>query len=172
MRRIITTVVTVLLVTSCNPTSKQAPEDGSARRDAGQTIGMQSLDSSLQNYYRQNSGLEEPARVVVRDAQTWSALWTRIVANSGPKPPVPSIDFSREMLIVAAMGTRGSGGYSIRVGGVSSSSTELVATVIATSPGRSCPTTQAITSPVDIVRVPSSKLLVRFVEQQVVNECG
>jgi len=109
---------------------------------------------------------------VVRDSQAWSALWAQIVANHSPTPPVPSIDFSREMLIVAAMGTRNTGGYSIKVESVSGSSTELVATVTATSPGRSCMTTQALTAPVDIVRVPRSELPVRFVEQRSVNECG
>lgn len=172
MRRTITAVVTVLLVTSCNPTSKQAPDDGSPRRDAEQTGGMQPLDSSVHSYYRHSSGLEDSARTVVRDAQAWSALWAQIVANHSPTPPVPSIDFSREMLIVAAMGTRNTGGYSIKVESVSGSSTELVATVTATSPGRSCMTTQAFTAPVDIMRVPRSELPVRFVEQRSVNECG
>src|SRR6185295_10877430 len=49
-----------------------------------------------------SSGLREQMRLVVRDRENWSRLWTQLTSNCGPNPaPLPEIDFSREMLIVA-----------------------------------------------------------------------
>lgn len=163
----------VLLATSCSPTPNQAPNEGPPLENAvNPPPAMQSLDSSLQNYYRYSSGLSDSARLVIRDAQAWSELWIRIVENHEPAPATPQVDFSREMLIVAAMGTRSSGGHSIAITGVTTDAAGVTVTVMGRKPGPTCMTTMALTAPVDIVRIPRTDLPVRFVEQLSVSSCG
>src|SRR5215211_7596813 len=60
-----------------------------------------------------NTGLVQPVRLVVRDTDTWRSTWSRIYERHSPVPPLPEVDFSKEAIIVAALGQRGSGGYSI-----------------------------------------------------------
>jgi hypothetical protein len=44
--------------------------------------------------------------LVVRDQQSWLNLWTQMAGNSVPTPPAPAVDFTQNMLLVAAAGDR------------------------------------------------------------------
>ena len=171
MTKIFTLLSLGLISLSCSPAPRPA-EDGTSRREPAAALSVQPLDSSLQNYYRYSSGYEDSARLVIRNKDEWAQVWSRIVSNHGPTPATPQIDFSRELVIVAAMGTRATGGFSIAVTTVVEEAGGLVATVVSTSPGRTCGTTAALTAPVDIVRVNRLDVPVRFVEQQSVSDCG
>ena len=149
-----------------------ACETGRSRRGAEPPMTVTPLDSSLASYYRSNSGLPDSARLVLRTPAEWTTLWNRIVANHSPKPPAPEIDFSKEMLIVAAMGTRSTGGYSIEIDAVDRDSSSITVSVRTHSPGKTCGTTAALTAPVAIVRIPRSPLPVQFVEEHVITDCG
>jgi hypothetical protein len=76
------------------------------------------------------------------------------------------------MLLVAAMGTRSTGGYTIEIEAVDRDSSAITASVRSRSPGKSCGTTAALTAPVDIVRIPRSDHPVRFVEEHIVTNCS
>jgi hypothetical protein len=118
------------------------------------------------------SGLDRPARLVVRDAVTWRAVWNQIYLRQSPLPPLPAVDFSRDMIVVVALGSRSTGGYSILVGGASEAANNGVAvTVDSSSPGSNCVVTEAFTQPVDIARVPLRDGTVRFVERSHVSNC-
>jgi hypothetical protein len=84
---------------------------------------------------------------------------------------LPRLEFDREMLLVAAMGARSSGGYRIEIVSATEHPTEIVARVVETAPGRRCGTIQAITEPADIVRLARSDKPVRWAVEQVVEEC-
>jgi PrcB C-terminal len=119
------------------------------------------------------SGMTVPARLVVRDAVTWQAVWAQVYRGMSPVPPTPSIDFSQEMVIVAALGTYGSGGYGILVDGASEADAGGAAIAIrSNSPGPSCVVTLAFTQPVDIARMPRRDGAVTFVERSSVTNCG
>lgn len=121
--------------------------------------------------YRMNSGLSEREQIVVRDRESWTALWPRIVGSHRPVPPVPPVDFSDEMLIVASMGTRPSGGYTIYVDDVSVDRGSLLARIREQGPGAGCGVTGALTAPVALVRLERSAVPVRFVSRSVVRNC-
>jgi hypothetical protein len=116
-----------------------------------------------------SSGMETPERIVVRDAATWSDVWAKINLRGSPVPE-PVVDFSRDMLVVAALGSRSTGGFSILVEGVGESGGRLNVSIHSTSP-HNCITTQAFTQPVDIARLPRSDKPVNFVERATVTNC-
>ena len=63
-----------------------------------------------------NSAVQDKFRLVVRDRATWLDLWKRIYrvdTRLGEYPKLPEVDFSREMLVVAALGQQPTSGYSI-----------------------------------------------------------
>jgi hypothetical protein len=120
-----------------------------------------------------NSGLNSPARLVLRDAITWQEVWNQVYSRQSPTPPLPVVDFTREMIVVVALGSHGSGGYGILLAGASEAGNSGTAiTVSSTSPGPKCFVTQAFTQPVDIARVPLREGAVTFVEQTHVNSCN
>src|SRR5262245_64975265 len=77
--------------------------------------------------------------------------------QSGPTslpPPVPEVDFSREMVVVAALGRRPSSGYEIVFTGASEADGVVTMELETKAPGPRCVTLSVITAPVDLARVP------------------
>ena len=118
------------------------------------------------------SGIVKRLRVVIRDQDEWRELWKELFSRQQPVPSLPDIDFSREMLIVVAMGEVNTGGFTIMVDGVYEKEKQLELVVKSTGPGKNCMVTQAFTQPVDIVRVSKSDHAVVFRETGVSNDCG
>lgn len=113
------------------------------------------------------SGIDDARRLVIRDAGTWQAVWAEVVGQRTPVPEPPSVDFARDMVILAAMGRRGTGGYAIAIDEVSAEggAGELRVVVRETAPGPGCMTTQALSAPVTAVRVPQTDDAVTFIER-------
>lgn len=110
------------------------------------------------------SGITGSERLVITDSAAWRTFWTRMHSNVQPQPALPAIDFHSTAVIAVALGQRNTGGYDIRVARAAESPTQLYVAVMSATPG-SCGTTQALTQPVDVVRVPRPRGVVTFVER-------
>jgi hypothetical protein len=122
--------------------------------------------------HRHNSGIDTRSRTVVTDSEGWAALWAQIIRGNSPQPPVPRVDFNREMLIVVGMGVRPTGGYQITIDSVRAINGRVRAYVTEWSPGRLCGVTGAITEPVGLARLRRVTMPVEFVERARVFDCG
>jgi PrcB C-terminal len=116
-------------------------------------------------------------RVVIRDRDAWLDLWKRIhrpdpyrVPYPEP-PPLPEIDFSREMIVVAAMGRRPTSNYDIIIDGAYERDNRLEVVVRSVENRKGCGAYMIITAPVDIVRLPKTERTVVFREIEVVPDC-
>ncbi len=119
-----------------------------------------------------SSGLSTAQRTVVRDAATWRDVWNTIWARSTPIPALPDVDFSREMIVIAALGERNSGGFGIHVDSATTDATgAAVVWVRSVSPGPTCTTPAVITQPVDAARLPLVAGAVTFREQSQITDC-
>ncbi|HEX8514446.1 MAG TPA: protease complex subunit PrcB family protein [Allosphingosinicella sp.] len=145
---------------------RQAP---ASERPAGLPLGR--FDERLQSSFRHMSGLYQERTMVVRNSAEWQGQWRRITARQANPPPPPNVDFSREMLLVAAMGPQPSGGYEVVIDKVVDQPGDLLAFVRFVSPGRRCGAIAAVTSPVDIVRVPLSPKSVRWLIERQSPDC-
>ena len=125
------------------------------------------------------SGIWDQLRLVVRDRDLWVDVWKRIHRLDpyrGPypePPPLPEIDFSREMLIVAAMGRRPSSAYGIIIDGAYAyeRNYRLEVFVRSIENQKGCGALTIMTAPLDIVRLPRTDRTVLFRETEVVPEC-
>jgi hypothetical protein len=111
------------------------------------------------------SGIAAPTQAVVRDMATWEALWSQHTSNIVPPLAAPAIDFAREMVLAVVLGTRPTGGYSIRIIGVRPPLVEggaMVVRVAENSPPPGAIVTQALTSPFHFVTIPRWDGPVRF----------
>ncbi|HEY0053541.1 MAG TPA: protease complex subunit PrcB family protein [Caulobacteraceae bacterium] len=142
------------------------PSDG---RPAG--VPITRLGERWEQYFRHSSGLDMTVNLAITSEREWVAMWRRITRRHGEPPDPPAVDFEREMLLLAAMGTQATGGYSIRIEDVIETPDGLEVIVIRTSPGRRCGVTAALTSPVDVVRVPVSSRPVRWSVRDAVTDC-
>jgi hypothetical protein len=118
------------------------------------------------------SGMNDSARIVVRDSAAWRRAWETIHRPFIPAPPVPRIDFERDMIVVAALGRRPTEGYGVVIEEATQDTSGMEIVVRKTSPGAGCLTPAAVTQPVDVARLPASDQPVRFRERNVVVPCG
>ena len=101
------------------------------------------------------TGVVDSVRVVVRDSANWRALWARINRPFIPAPALPPIDFNREMVVVAGLGARPSGGYDIVIEAVEQDSAGIEVALRRASPAPGCPVAAVMTQPLDVARIPA-----------------
>ena len=169
LRSLVSAVAVAAIAAGCRQPAPVAPE-ATARGEFAQPVAVTRLRGEpypLTHY----SGLTTAQRLVVRDEAAWRDAWAAIWRDATPAPPLPSIDFAREMVVVAALGERNSGGYGILIDSAAASGGGLRVFVRTTSPGPRCFVTGALTQPVDAARLPRVDGPVEFVERAEVTDC-
>jgi PrcB C-terminal len=159
----------VLGVAGC---ASATDRDAASQRTDSITSPAQGLQPLRQLLQEHSSGVNDSTRRVITDSTMFAQLWRSAYSRRGHQPAVPAIDFSREMVIVASMGTRNTGGYTIAVDSVRISGAELQVFVASRIPGPTCGTTAALTQPVVMVAVPRASLTARYVERVIPTDCG
>jgi hypothetical protein len=119
----------------------------------------------------QYSNIRDFRRIVIRDAETWAALWAEMVNVGDPKTP-PHVDFSREDVVVAAMGEKREAGYSIAIVAVAYGSDAARIAVSSSVPGPMCNSAEVISAPLNAVRVKKLDGPVIFQEATSVRACN
>jgi hypothetical protein len=145
-------VVTAVLAVAC------ASGSPSGDTQAGTSLAFEPIvDES-------SSGLGEPLREVVRDEARWARLWEQVYAGVTPRPPRPPVDFSRQMLIAVAAGTRPTGGFDIAVRAVTVRGIALDVEILESCPPPDAMVSAALTHPVMVVRLDALALAPAFRE--------
>lgn len=120
-----------------------------------------------------NSGGRDALRVVIRDREAWLDFWKRMCPPNPEMPPLPEVDFSREMIVVAAMGERPNMGYGIIIESAYERDNQIEINVRSISISlKGCGVFPASTSPIDIVRIPKTERPVVFRETEAVRDCS
>jgi len=129
-------------------------------------------DEQVQTVIRTSqSGLNERTRTVLRSQEAWEEAWSGAFAPFSPTPAVPPLDFDSRMVVLAAMGGRSTGGFSIEITSVRREGEDFHVEVREVRPGPRCFVTQAVTAPVHAVAVPRVGGTVHFVETEVTRDC-
>jgi hypothetical protein len=170
MRHAIKPLLTAVLVaaSACQSATLGAPHGDIPATAVDETFGDAGVRRIAHAYY---SGFDLPVRTVIDNQQDWAAAWATLYARQFPKPALPTVDFSHSAVIVAAMGTRGTGGYEITITRIARAGSVTWAEVTSASPGSRCGTTQALTQPVDMVVVPHTVVESAFAEVKIVRDC-
>lgn len=154
----------VLLSLACNGSSRpNSPSEPGP--------GVFDLETMLQRSIPAQSGGQ--IREVARDEATWAALWSRLRQGGGegalPAQP-PAIDFSREMVIAAAMETQ-SCVSKVTIRSVEQGRGELVVDLLEAPPSPNCVCITA-ERPLHVVRLRRSDDPVRFEVERGETSCG
>lgn len=108
------------------------------------------------------TGIENPTRTLITNAETWATTWASIFANYAPaqRPPLPTIDFDSRIIVLAAAGLRGAQGFFFTIDEVRADGGTLEVLVRERWP--SCATLPALSAPVDVVSVPRAATTAGF----------
>jgi hypothetical protein len=98
------------------------------------------------------SGLPHDTSFVIRDEKSWSDFWNELTRSGSPGAPLPEVDFSREQVLVAALGPVAAG-HDIHITGVRANGDTLFADVTARAGIPLACRTDEINSPLSVVVV-------------------
>jgi hypothetical protein len=148
-------VRTVAATGTVNP----APVSPTPTPEAGGRVNFTELASG------NNANVAASAVQVATSQAALNALFGLAYARQTGTPSVPNLS-AGETVVGVFLGQRATGGYSVRVTGASAQGGVLTLTVNLTAPGSGSITTQALTSPWTLVRVPGTFREVRVVDAQ------
>lgn len=161
--------VALFVTTAC--ARAQTPTDGAPPQTIPEGATSLTVEAIAEIANRFYSGIQDQRRVVIRSTEDWRAFWTEFTVLQQPPPDAPIIDFDRQMVIVATMGRKTTGGYLITIPAVHEYEGELFVEVVEVSPGAGCMTTQALTAPATAIRVEARDDPVTFVERSEQQSC-
>jgi hypothetical protein len=104
------------------------------------------------------SNIQKPEQVVVRSEAEWQALWKRHSASKVQAEDVPKVDWSREMVLAVFLGSRSTGGYSVKIVDAREVNGKLEVRTEQRSPAPDGFVSQGFTSPFHLVAAPKSSL--------------
>jgi len=110
-----------------------------------------------------HSGIRSGRQLVVRDSAAWAALWAEHIAGRVSAPPLPVIDFAREMVIAFFLGEKPTSGYSAGIAEIVFDDNKLIVRVDVESPPPGTILLQMLTQPFHIVMSTRSDAPVEFV---------
>jgi len=145
-----------------------SPRDARERAAESKPEPYTSLDHVFKSA---GSRLPTTVRLVIMDSTDYNQLWSRLLGYDD-RTVRPKVDFTREMLLVAAMGEQPCLGYAINIDTVyRDQERRLYAIVRERRRGARCGCLSQVISPVDIIRVPRTERPVSFLERVETNSC-
>ena len=126
-----------------------AADAGGAAGQAG-GVGAEAIDSVHLTWH---SGFDQPEALLIRDQDSWLLTWSRIMRGIAPTPEAPSIDFSRQMLLLVALGSQPNPGYRVNIDSVKATGSTVEAYTTRIEPGSNCVSPAVIGEPVHVVRL-------------------
>ena len=100
------------------------------------------------------SAIETPRNRIVKDKADFTMLWLEHTAHEAPTPVPPDVDFSESTVAAVFAGNQPTGGYSLTLTGLDKTPGGWEVRLSLVTPGPDCMTTQVITQPWAMVRVP------------------
>ncbi|MEK6286273.1 MAG: protease complex subunit PrcB family protein [Acidobacteriota bacterium] len=119
-----------------------------------------------------DSGHAEAQNYVIKTQTEWQSLWEKIFSNTGEKPPLPEIDFTRRTIVAVFQGSQPSGGYEISIQELVETESSLEVFVKAFAPGKRCIVTGKISRPFDIIEIEKTEKQVVFHMKHKFRNCG
>jgi hypothetical protein len=159
--------------TAAFPARASYPERPPCR---GERVAVSLLERpfGLKMYGRRTSylkgGISRRARLIIRTRDEFNELWNEITRSTSDKPPLPEVDFSREMLIVAATGPEKEP-HELIIDSACEVNNQLEV-VVRNTKSAPCGASLGLPPPtVDIVRLPKTELPVVFREIEDTSDC-
>jgi hypothetical protein len=122
-------------------------------------------------YYDNAGGIQDSLRLIVRDPEALRSVWRQATSRQTEPPPLPEVNFEREMVLVVAAGRRGlEDQIQIDSIGIQRTATggrhveEAMVAVVRMTEG--CRRFTVDAYPVEIVRVPLFAGRIDFVERR------
>lgn len=141
--------VLLLSLLACQSSqSARQPTEPVADAPQGQLIEATPLDQGTHCAIMQRRNLR------IQTPEAFTELWREAFSDRYPQPEAPRVDFERYEVLACFLGTCNNGGHRLRLDGVRLYDETLQTTLTHLAPGPTCMTTDALTYPYVLVRIP------------------
>lgn len=155
----------IIIVLACLLASCKTGETATNKTAAQATILAIELNSGV------NGGFTEKLNQVITTQETFNKAWEKAYANYMKKPRVPEVDFTKNVVLLVALGEQRSGGYGIKVDKVVSTKSNTTVTIMETKPGKNCNLTTALTYPYQFVQIEKTGKSITFISVEKIIDC-
>ena len=152
--------ICVLFLIGCNQQSTSTTEQ--------QAVTFTVLAQGTQSGFN----TDMPTAYKLDNEKDWQTFWDQHNSMMEPKPALPAVDFSQNMVVAIIDANQPSGGYQITVDKITAYSHRLHITATRESPGANCMTMGAITQPFIFVTVPQSQDVPELHLNSKINDCN
>lgn len=116
-----------------------------------------------QVYHQKNTGIRAQRGEVISRESRWSQVWDEINSTISPKPPLPTVNWDTQMLVLAARGETADACKDVEIERVERQSGELRVSIAEKNPGANCGACPpVVVHPVHVVAVPRAATGARF----------
>jgi hypothetical protein len=119
-----------------------------------------------------NSNYTKFTTVEIHNFKELGEVWGNFYAKYDRKPPIPTIDFEKNMLIAVALGERNAGSYSIQVKSILETKTNITIVVEENKPGASCTTASVMVYPFQLIEITQQNKPITYAKTLKVNDCN
>jgi hypothetical protein len=173
---LISVLTAFFMIISCNLTgSSEIDGLDEVIPDEASSVSHEDVDQDVITIEQSTGGsysFEERTDLTIQDEEYFSEFWNNLHANTAPVPELPSVDFTEYTVVAVMMGVQPTGGYQITITDVSLDNNTLYIEVEEAAPGSGCMTTQALTSPYHVVKIPVTDASdIRFITKHVETDC-
>lgn len=141
-------LVILCLCIGCNPQSNTKEETSKKESQQEKKVEFTTISQGA------NSGHNEPKDYTITTEDAWKELWAQVHANMEPKPELPKVDFTKEMVIAVFKGQQSSGGHSISVTEIIGKGNDCAVKVKEVSPDPGGMMSMGFSQPYHIVKLP------------------
>lgn len=109
------------------------------------------------------SGVGSQRFEIIIDPERFADVWLEHAGALSPIPAAPQVDFARQTVLAAFLGTRGTSGHGIEMTGALERDTNITVNLRITVPGPTCPVLDAQTQPFQMTTIARTEKVVAFV---------
>lgn len=129
-------------------------------QDKGESVPFSTLDKGV------GSGFTSPLELFVSSQKEWVDLWGKHEVPIAQKKNAPPVDFEKDVVIVAALGMKSTGGFAIEITRIVRSKDDITVYVRRTEPPAGSAPSGKPTSPFVLARMKKPDRPVTFRDEE------
>ena len=129
-------------------------------QEKGESVPYSTIDKGT------TSGFQSPLQMFIVSEKDWIDLWEKRQGSGAPQRTHPAVDFSRDVVVVAALGSKLTGGYSLEISKIVQTKDNVEVTVRIGAPAPGSTPRGGPTSPFVFVRMKKPDKPVTFKEEE------
>ncbi len=141
---------------ACSTTKKQANHS---------TFNFKSIDKNT------HCGIQTSTQTIYSNKVDFERDWNLVWPNFEEPIALPKIDFTKETVVLVALGMRNNGGFQLKINSVSEETSQIIVEYTEITPNPKCSYSQAIVFPYEFISFVKTSKKVVFKSSTKVGEC-